>query len=78
MTSVGKGHTDNSTSKYDYNEDQANNDRGSVFPKAGRLLPGVHNGGATAVDGVIRLHDRAHGSRVVAFELLEVANRLVD
>ena len=78
MVAVSKDNTDNSTSEYDNKEDQADNDRDSVFPKTGRFLPSVHNGGATAVDGVIRLHGRARGSRVaVAFELLEVADRLV-
>lgn len=76
MSTAGKDHSDDSSDEYDDDEDQADDNGDSVFPKTGRLLPCVHDGGATAVDGVIRLYSRARGSRIVALELLEVADRL--
>lgn len=76
MAMVGYHHANDRTSEDDDGNDQADYDRDPVFPKAGGLLSCVHNRRAATINRVIRLHNRARGCRIVAVELVKVADGL--
>lgn len=77
LVPIANHHADDSTDEDDDGNDQGDDDGGSVLAPLAGLLAGVHDGRASGVADVIRLHDSARGRRrVVAFHGGEVRDGL--